>query len=92
MWRQEDVLLLLTLTWGVAQVLRSCDFPLTNLFWCILLLLRSRPPVVRSCHPSLTRQLHYEYPGLGHTLYFDLAHNTHSVLYEVPCHRLNWLW
>lgn len=47
---------------------------------------------MRSCHPSLTRQLHYEYPGLGHTLYFDLAHNTHSVLYEVPCHRLNWLW
>ncbi|KAK9828478.1 hypothetical protein WJX72_000211 [[Myrmecia] bisecta] len=32
------------------------------------------------------------YPGLGHTLYFELAQQTHAVLYELPRQRLNWLW
>ncbi|CAL5053576.1 unnamed protein product [Urochloa decumbens] len=32
------------------------------------------------------------YPELGNCLYFDLAHKTHVVLYELPRSRLNWLW
>ncbi|CAN6163572.1 unnamed protein product [Urochloa humidicola] len=32
------------------------------------------------------------YPELGNCLYFDLAHKTHAVLYELPGSRLNWLW
>ncbi|CAL5039220.1 unnamed protein product [Urochloa decumbens] len=32
------------------------------------------------------------YPELGNCLYFDLAHKTHTVLYELPRSRLNWLW
>ncbi|CAN6201211.1 unnamed protein product [Urochloa humidicola] len=32
------------------------------------------------------------YPELGNCLYFDLAHKTHAVLYELPRSRLNWLW
>lgn len=32
------------------------------------------------------------YPELGNCLYFDLAHKTHAVLYELPRKRLNWLW
>ncbi|KAB8102973.1 hypothetical protein EE612_035129 [Oryza sativa] len=32
------------------------------------------------------------YPELGNCLYFDLAHKTHAVLYELPKNRLNWLW
>lgn len=32
------------------------------------------------------------YPEIGNCLYFDLAHKTHAVLYELPRSRLNWLW
>ncbi|KAK1299251.1 hypothetical protein QJS10_CPB14g01125 [Acorus calamus] len=32
------------------------------------------------------------YPELGICLYFDLAHQTHSVLYELKHKRLNWIW
>jgi hypothetical protein len=32
------------------------------------------------------------YPDLGRCLYFDIAQGTHSVLYELPGGRLNWLW
>ncbi|KAH9539916.1 hypothetical protein CY35_15G081500 [Sphagnum magellanicum] len=32
------------------------------------------------------------YPDLGQCLYFDIAQGTHSVLYELPGGRLNWLW
>ncbi len=30
--------------------------------------------------------------SMGDTLYFDIAKGTHSVLYELPEERLNWLW
>ncbi|ONK80716.1 uncharacterized protein A4U43_C01F20950 [Asparagus officinalis] len=32
------------------------------------------------------------YPELGDCLYFDLAHKTHCVLYELKDNRLNWIW
>ncbi|KAJ4733853.1 6-hydroxynicotinate 3-monooxygenase [Rhynchospora pubera] len=32
------------------------------------------------------------YPELGNCLYFDLACNTHAVLYELKDKRLNWIW
>ncbi|XXG47622.1 hypothetical protein AAC387_Pa02g2237 [Persea americana] len=32
------------------------------------------------------------YPELGKCLYFDLAHGSHCVLYELPNKRLNWIW
>ncbi|KAJ6827227.1 uncharacterized protein M6B38_368930 [Iris pallida] len=32
------------------------------------------------------------YPELGNCLYFDLAHKTHSVFYELKNKRLNWIW
>ncbi|KAK1312465.1 hypothetical protein QJS10_CPA07g00566 [Acorus calamus] len=32
------------------------------------------------------------YPELGSCLYFDLAHQTHIVLYELKHKRLNWIW
>ncbi|KAJ3674425.1 hypothetical protein LUZ60_005041 [Juncus effusus] len=33
-----------------------------------------------------------EYPELGNCLYFDLAQNTHCVLYELKDKRINWIW
>lgn len=36
--------------------------------------------------------LQQHYPDLGHCLYFDIAENTHAVLYELTGNRLNWLW
>ncbi|XP_078177141.1 FAD/NAD(P)-binding oxidoreductase family protein [Carex rostrata] len=32
------------------------------------------------------------YPELGNCLYFDLARDTHAVLYELKNKRLNWIW
>uniref|UniRef100_A0A6V7QPV5 FAD-binding domain-containing protein n=1 Tax=Ananas comosus var. bracteatus TaxID=296719 RepID=A0A6V7QPV5_ANACO len=32
------------------------------------------------------------YPVLGDCLYFDLAHKTHTVIYELKNKRLNWIW
>uniref|UniRef100_A0A1D1XP61 Salicylate hydroxylase n=2 Tax=Anthurium amnicola TaxID=1678845 RepID=A0A1D1XP61_9ARAE len=32
------------------------------------------------------------YPELGNCLYFDLAHKTHCVLYELKNKRINWIW
>ncbi|RWR73259.1 Monooxygenase, FAD-binding protein [Cinnamomum micranthum f. kanehirae] len=32
------------------------------------------------------------YPELGKCLYFDLAHGSHCVLYELRNKRLNWIW
>ncbi|XP_065629789.1 uncharacterized protein LOC112006444 isoform X2 [Quercus suber] len=32
------------------------------------------------------------YPELGKCLYFDLGYETHSVFYELPNKRLNWIW
>ncbi|GKV18070.1 hypothetical protein SLEP1_g28495 [Rubroshorea leprosula] len=32
------------------------------------------------------------YPYLGKCLYFDLASQTHSVLYQLPRNKLNWIW
>ena len=32
------------------------------------------------------------YPELGKCLYFDLGSETHSVFYELPNKRLNWIW
>ncbi|CAN6583614.1 unnamed protein product [Malus baccata var. baccata] len=33
-----------------------------------------------------------EYPELGKCLYFGLGSGTHTVLYELPNRRLNWIW
>lgn len=32
------------------------------------------------------------YPDLGRCLYFDLGTATHTVLYELPRKKLNWIW
>ncbi|KAE9589007.1 hypothetical protein Lal_00012592 [Lupinus albus] len=32
------------------------------------------------------------YPDLGKCLYFELSSGTHSVLYELPNKKLNWIW
>ncbi|KAG0560071.1 hypothetical protein KC19_10G152400 [Ceratodon purpureus] len=32
------------------------------------------------------------FPDVGHCLYFEIARNTHAVLYELQKERLNWLW
>ena len=32
------------------------------------------------------------YPDLGKCLYFDLTTGSHTVLFELPRKRLNWLW
>lgn len=42
--------------------------------------------------PEIAAAVREGYPGLGDTLYFDLAPRTHAVLYELPGDRLNWLW
>ena len=36
--------------------------------------------------------IHRAYPELGNSLYFDLGSGTHSVFYELPNKRLNWIW
>lgn len=41
---------------------------------------------------ELKASLQQWYPDLGRCLYFDIAENTHAVLYELPGKRLNWLW
>eukprot|EP00250_Pteridium_aquilinum_P001835 c12041_g1_i3 orf=128-1009(+) len=41
---------------------------------------------------KLKAALRQQYPDLGHCLYFDIAENTHAVLYELAGNRLNWLW
>lgn len=43
-------------------------------------------------NPEVAAAVRKAYPGLGDTLYFDIASGTHSVLYELPEERLNWLW
>lgn len=43
-------------------------------------------------NPEVAAAVRKAYPGMGHTLYFDIASGTHSVLYELPEERLNWLW
>lgn len=40
----------------------------------------------------MARQLEETYKDLGQALYFDIAHDSHAVLYELPGGRLNWLW
>ena len=36
--------------------------------------------------------IYSSYPELGKCLYFDLGSETHSVFYELPNKRLNWIW
>ena len=42
--------------------------------------------------PEVAKQVRQAYDELGQALYFEIAHKTHSVLYELPQGRLNWLW
>lgn len=41
---------------------------------------------------EVTSIIRNAYPDLGRCLYFDIAHDTHAVLYELLHGRLNWLW
>ena len=43
-------------------------------------------------NPEVATAVRKAYSGMGNTLYFDIAKGTHSVLYELPEERLNWLW
>ena len=42
--------------------------------------------------PSVSGVVREGYPEFGSALYFDVAKNTHSVIYELPQGRANWLW
>ncbi|CAM6116199.1 unnamed protein product [Calypogeia fissa] len=42
--------------------------------------------------PQVYDEVKKEFPGIGETLFFELARCTHSVLYELKGNRLNWLW
>lgn len=42
--------------------------------------------------PDVAETVRQRYPDLGRCLYFDIAQGTHAVVYELPKHRLNWLW
>ncbi|DBA89990.1 TPA: hypothetical protein ACH3X2_004363 [Trebouxia sp. C0005] len=42
-------------------------------------------------NPKVAESVRKAY-SMGDTLYFDIAKGTHSVLYELPEERLNWLW
>ena len=42
--------------------------------------------------PEAAQAARKAYPDLGSALYFDLAQDSHAVLYELPGQRLNWLW
>lgn len=42
-------------------------------------------------NPKVAEAIRKAY-DMGNTLYFDVAQGTHSVLYELPEERLNWLW
>lgn len=42
--------------------------------------------------PDAAQAVRRAYRDLGKALYFDLAQETHAVLYELPEKRLNWLW
>ena len=42
-------------------------------------------------NPKVAEAIRKAY-DMGNTLYFDIAQGTHSVLYELPEERLNWLW
>ncbi|KAJ0987984.1 hypothetical protein J5N97_006340 [Dioscorea zingiberensis] len=41
---------------------------------------------------EIISNLRRTYPELGDCLYFDLAHRTHCVLYELKNKRINWIW
>lgn len=43
-------------------------------------------------NPKVAEAVRKAYAGMGDSLYFDIAKGTHSVLYELPEERLNWLW
>ena len=42
--------------------------------------------------PKIAAQVHEAYPDMGRALYFDIAKDTHAVVYRLPQDRLNWLW
>lgn len=41
---------------------------------------------------QVAAELRRAYPGMGKALFFEIAKNTHAVVYELPQKRLNWLW
>ena len=43
-------------------------------------------------NPAVASQLRETYKELGSALYFDIANESHAVLYELPGERLNWIW
>ena len=43
-------------------------------------------------NPEVATAIRQEYRDFGNALYFDIAGDTHSVVYELPRERLNWLW
>ena len=43
-------------------------------------------------NPAVAAQLREMYKELGKAIYFDIARDSHAVLYELPGERLNWLW
>lgn len=46
----------------------------------------------RSENSETIKGIRKAYPELGNGLYFDLGSRTHSVIYELPNKRLNWIW
>ena len=42
--------------------------------------------------PQVAAAVRAAYPDLYRRLYFDMAQDTHAVLYTLPGDRLNWLW
>ena len=43
-------------------------------------------------NPEVATAIRQEYRDFGNALYFDIAGDTHAVVYELPRERLNWLW
>ena len=42
--------------------------------------------------PEAAEQVQQAYADMGQALYFDIAKDTHAVVYRLPQDRLNWLW
>lgn len=48
--------------------------------------------VESAAHEEVANQVRGAYTQLGRAMYFDISQRGHTVLYEVPGGRLNWMW
>ncbi|KAK9811813.1 hypothetical protein WJX72_010600 [[Myrmecia] bisecta] len=52
----------------------------------------AHPELMTDDEQAVVARVRAAYPDLGRAIYFEMAQDTHAVLYELPGKRLNWLW